>query len=145
MMIVDIEEQISLLEIIKGILPSEIERFSRKYINRHVYFKLRDIAYYYLETYYTFPITKYERDNLLQILARKVSRFIPKLMKEGLIEKYNQKTYKRVDHKNVRSTEAKLEIPKGYTISDYRKENLTGIILMKLEFKDGSFKNPKFL
>ncbi len=39
MTIVDIENQISLTEIIKGVLPSELERFTREYISNNKFIK----------------------------------------------------------------------------------------------------------
>lgn len=118
MTIVDIEEQIDLLEVIKGVLPSELKRFSREHITQHKFIKLKDISYYYLDTYYNLPSLKHERDKIITVLIRKVSRFISEFIKEGLIEKYNGKTYKRIENKPSAS---------------------------KLVFIDGSFRNPKFL
>ncbi|HEC36951.1 hypothetical protein LCGC14_0833650 [marine sediment metagenome] len=97
MTIVDIENQISLVELIKGVLPSELKRFTRKYIEDHKFLTLKDISYSFIDTYYSFPILRHERLNLIHILNRKLGRLISELMKESLIERFNVKTYKRVD------------------------------------------------
>ena len=94
-MIVDITEQITLVDTIKGVLPSELERFAREYIKDHVYITQRDISYNYIHTYYSFPIFKSERDRPIIILNRKLGKIFSKLCTEGIIEKFNTKTYKR--------------------------------------------------
>ncbi len=95
-MIVDITEQLSLVDTIRGVLPSELEKFIRKYIKNHVYITLRDISYYYIKTYYSFPLMRYERNKLIKILNMKLGRIFTKLCNEGIIEKFNSKTYKRL-------------------------------------------------
>ena len=116
MTIVDIENQISLLELIKGVLPSELEQFTRDYIEDHKFLKLQDISYYYIDKYYNLPKIRNERLNLIHTLNRKLGRVVPKLMKEGLIEKFNTKTFKRIEITHSQTT---------------------------LVFIDGSFKNLK--
>ncbi len=96
-MVIDIENQISLIEIIKGVLPSELKRFTKEYIKEHKFITLKDISYSYINTSYRFPALKIERDKILQTLVYKLCRVIPDLKKEGLIERFNGKTYKRVD------------------------------------------------
>ncbi len=96
-MIVDITEQINLVDIIKGVLPSELERFLREYIKDHVFLTLKDISYNYINTYYRSPLLRIERNKVIMILNMKLGRVFTKLCNEGIIRKYNSKTYKRVE------------------------------------------------
>ena len=152
-MIVDIENQISLVELIKGVLPSALKKFTKNYIKEHTYIKLKDVSYCYIETHYNSPLLRHEKSKLITILNHKLGKLIPELKSEGLIAKYNGKTYKRVEKvksennsNSVRLT-TKIEIPEGYSYKDYRKERLDIKIGkgVKLTFIDGSFKNPKSL
>lgn len=95
-MIVDIAEQISLEEIIRGLLPSEIKRFLLSYANNgHTYITTKDLSWEYLETYYIIDIIPtIEKDRLLRILIRKFSSQIGKLLKVGILERHNNRTFK---------------------------------------------------
>jgi len=86
-----------LVDIIKGILPSELERFSRSYIENHTYITVKYISINYLKTYYSIPKIKFERDRLIKILNMKLGRILIKLCDEGIIETFNSRTYKRVE------------------------------------------------
>lgn len=96
-MIEDILEQISLVDTIKGVLPSELERFTRSYIKVHKFITSKDIGYTYINTHYNLPRFRHERNKLIIILNHKLGRILPKLCNEGIIEKFNNRTYKRVE------------------------------------------------
>lgn len=94
-MIVDITEQLDLVDIIKGVLPSELERFLREYIKEHTFITSKDVGYSYINTYYSLPLLRHERDRIIKTLNMKLGRIFTKLRNESIIEKYNSKTYKR--------------------------------------------------
>ena len=85
-----------IVDTIRGVLVSELETFTRSYIKDHIYITLRAISYSYIDTYHNLPLYRYDRGKLIKILNCKLGRAISKLCREGIIEKYNSKTYKRV-------------------------------------------------
>ena len=95
-MIEDITEQTSLVDTIKGVLLSELEKFTKNYIKDHVYITLRAISNKYIDTYHSVPLMRYEKNKLIKILNMKLGRIFTKLCNEGIIETFNNKTYKRL-------------------------------------------------
>ena len=120
MTIVDIENHLGLIEVIRGVLPSELERYTREYISDNKYIKSSSVAYSYLKTYfnpYLLNMNKFENKKLVRSLTRKLGRTLSKLESEILIERFNTKTFKRVE--------------------------ITPSTKTTLVFIDGSFKNLK--
>ena len=102
MVIVDSDEQIDLLAVIKGVLPSELERFTRSYIVDHVYITLKDISWSYINTYYRIPLRVYEREKLIHTLNRKLGKIVMGFIQKGILERYNTKTYRKIAYNEMR-------------------------------------------
>lgn len=89
--------QLSLLDTIKGISPSELESFTRDYIIDHKFITTKDIGYAYLKAHYGIPSLHSERYKVLRILNYKLGKILPKLCNEGFIIKHNSRVYRRVE------------------------------------------------
>ena len=85
-----------IVDTIKEVLLSELERFARSYIKDHIYIKSRAISLSYIESYHKLPLFRNERDKLIKTLNFKLGRVMRNLLREGIIEKFNSKTYKRL-------------------------------------------------
>ncbi|KKL17379.1 hypothetical protein LCGC14_2486150 [marine sediment metagenome] len=95
-MIVDTIKHIASLDDIKGTLRIELEKFVRGYIKDHIYMTLKNISYNYIITYYNLPSSRSESTKFIKILNMKLGMVMGSLCREGVLEKFSTKTYKRL-------------------------------------------------